>query len=171
MNPELKKRLESIVSKLMIDGYLETHELRFLRARASYLSKEQLTKLNSLLKAEPEMGEVKKKDLQNIEPVIEVTIPEEPVEPAESDDVEVVEDEDLPEDSGELEIIDEADELEAEDEDLDEEVDIENMNLNQLKAVAKDLGIAGYALFRSEKSLREKIYATYESSEEAQAEA
>lgn len=178
MNPDMKKRLLEVLAK--DDSALTLSDLKLMRARASYLSPEQFTRMNRLIKASGIEGlkPVAKKDLQDVsepelleeEDVIDVenVVPsdESPVEDGdEGADV----DPDMPEDSGELEVVDDEDDVETEDED-GEEIDIDNMDLKQLKAVAKELGISGAHFYKDEQKLREKIYATYETSAEAKAE-
>lgn len=184
MNPDMKKRLVEVLSK--DDSALTVSDLKLMRARASYLSPEQFARMNRLIKASSIEGlkPVPKKALQDVsEPEllddaedtvdVENVVPsnESPVEGGdESGDV----DPDVPEDDGELEIIDdesdESGDVETEDED-GEEVDVDSMNLEQLKSVAKELGIKGVHFYKDENALREKIYATYETSNEAKAEA
>lgn len=121
-------------------------------------------------------------------PVVEDVPTEEEIMGSSADDEEVVDDEsdpDMPDsDDGDLEIVDDEDsdqeegESEGDDDSDDEtepadeeEVDIDEMNLEQLQAVAKDLGIKGVHFFKDPKALREKILATYEASSEGKAQA
>lgn len=178
MNPDMKKRLLEVLAK--DDGELTVSDLKLMRARASYLSPDQFARMNRLVKASGIEGlkPVPKKNLQDVsepelleeEDIVDVenVVPEgSPVE--EGDDTDV--DPDMPEDSGELEIVDdESDEVETEDED-GEEIDIDNMDLKQLKAVAKELGVKGSHFYKDADALREKILATYETSNEAKADA
>jgi len=178
MNPEMKKRLIAILSKG--DGAWTESDLRFLRARASYLSPEQLARLNSAIKlnGDKSLKTVAKKDLQDVsEPEVidevqdavdvENVVPEgsplEAGDEANEDDA----DPDMPEDSGELEVV----ESEATTGEDGEEIDIDAMNLEQLKVVAKELGIKGVHFYKDAEALREKILATYETSNEGKADA
>lgn len=178
MNPEAQKRLLSILAK--DDSAIELHDLRFMRSRAAYLTADQLSRLNRLIKAsgDENLKPVSKNQL----PKIEVQLPEivdhpaqvtvklepeddgEPTEPGDEEDI--IDDE--PEDDGELEIVDgESDEDDTSD---DEVVDVDEMNLDQLKSVATDLGIKGVHFYKDANKLREKILATYQTSNEAKAE-
>jgi hypothetical protein len=179
MNPEMKKRLLEVIAKE--DSALTVSDIKLLRARSSYLSESQLVRLNKLIKASGIEGlkTVAKKDLQDVsEPEVideveekvdveNVELEESPVEEGD-DSLEDDADPDMPEDSGELEVID--DEVKTSSEDGDE-VDIDEMNLDQLKAVAKELGIKGVHFYKDAEALREKILATYETSNEAKADA
>lgn len=180
MNPDMKKRLVEVLSK--DDSALTVSDLKLMRARASYLSPEQFARMNRLIKASSIEGlkPVPKKALQDVsEPELlddtEDTVDVENVVPSNESPVEDGDeagdaDPDVPEDSGELEIVDDdSDDVETEDD--DEEVDVDAMNLEQLKAVARELGISGAHFYKDADKLREKIYATYETSNEAKAEA
>lgn len=180
MTPDMKKRLVEVLSK--DDSALTVSDLKLMRARASYLSPDQFARMNRLIKASSVEGlkPVAKKDLQNVsEPEliddledtvdVENVVPssESPVEAGdESDDV----DPDMPEDDGELEIVDDEESEESDEEDA-EAFDIDEMNLEQLKSVAKELGVKGWHFYKDADSLREKILATYETSNEAKANA
>lgn len=178
MEEQLRVRLQQVLSKH--DSEMQLHDLRFLRARASYLSNDQIDRLNHLLEGTG-IDPVNKKKLSKKRTIVDVPSQEEVVAPAApvvsepTEEVEVVddsdEDPDMPEDSGELEVVDddeETDEVDSEgdDEDVDE-VDLDEMNLDQLKGVAKDLGIAGSHFYKDADKLRKKILETYETSNEA----
>lgn len=181
MTPDMKKRLLEVLSK--DDSALTVSDLKLMRARASYLSPEQFARMNRLIKASSIEGlkPVPKKDLQDVstpeliddEDTIDVenVVPEgSPVEDGDdlSDDV----DPDMPEDSGELEIVDDEEEdVDTTNDEDGEEIDIDSMNLEQLKSVAKELGVKGWHFYKDADSLREKILATYETSNEAKADA
>jgi len=168
MNPEAKKRLIAILAK--DDSSIEAHDLRFLRARSSYLSREQAERVNRLintnsieaLKVIPKgliktLGQVKEAE---VEEVIEAPVVEAPIE--EGDEVEI---DDVPaDDNGEVEVIEDDDEVTTEVE--GDEVDLDEMNLDQLKSVAKELGVKGVHFYKDADALREKILSTYETSNE-----
>jgi len=167
MNPEAKKRLISILAK--DDSSIEAHDLRFLRARSSYLTKEQAERVNRLinansiegLKAIPKgliktLGQVVEDE---VEEVIEEPVVEAPIEAG--DEVEI---DDVPaDDSGEVEIIEDEDDVTTVEGD---EVDLDEMSLEQLKSVAKELGVKGVHFYKDADALREKILSTYETSNE-----
>jgi hypothetical protein len=168
MNPEAKKRLVAILAK--DDSSIEAHDLRFLRARSSYLSREQAERVNRLINANEIEGlKIIPKDViknlgkvvePEVEEVIEAPIADAPIE--EGDEVEV---DDVPvDDSGEVEVIEDEDEVTTEVE--GDEVDLDEMNLDQLKSVAKELGIKGVHFYKDADALREKILSTYETSNE-----
>lgn len=179
MNPDMKKRLLEVLAKE--DSALTVSDLKLMRARASYLSPDQFARMNRLIKSSSIEGlkPVAKKDLQDVtepqlpeeEDVVDVenvTPDESPVEAGD----EVIEDDadpDMPEDSGELEVVD--DEVTTEAGEDGEEIDIDSMNLEQLKEVAKELGIPSPHFYKSAEKLREKILATYETSNEGKADA
>lgn len=182
MEQELRTRLRQVLSKH--DSEMEIHDLRFLRARASYLSNDQIDRLNRLLEGVEGIEPINKKSLPKKRTIVSVDVPEEETKPAlpkaslpdqdlnEEGDSDDEEDPDMPEDSGDLQVIDDEDDEDLDEEgDLDEEdpdvVDLDDMNLDQLKGVAKDLGINGYHFFKDEEKLRKRILETYETSKES----
>lgn len=181
MNPDMKKRLVEVLAKE--DSALTVGDLRLMRARSSYLSPDQFARMNRLVKASNVEGlkTVAKKDLQDVStPVLldeaeqdavdveNIVTEDSPVEAGdEGDDA----DPDMPEDSGELEVVDEEEDVDTTSTEDGEEIDIDAMDLGQLKTVAKELGITGAHFYKDADKLREKIYATYETSSEAKADA
>jgi len=173
----------------------------FFRARVSYLSREQVDRINREIEMRNEAAGKKGEKIALIdveaakkarlamrqalvaaEPLTEeeVVMPE--PEEVEVDDTPSDDDDNMVSDSGDLEVVDdegedsesgEGDEGDAESDDDEagdeEEVDIDSMNMDQLKQVATELGIKGVHFFKSEAALREKILATYETSNEAKA--